>query len=337
MKMVSIIIAHHNGYEILKNCITSLSKVKYENKEVIVVDNASNDGSVEEVKKEFPWIRVLRLEENKGFAGGNNEGVKIAKGEYILILNNDTEVEPDFLDWLVKTMEENKSIGVVQPKIKDLKAKEYFEYAGGSGGFLDSLGYPFCRGRIFFTVEKDEGQYDDVQEITWASGACMLIKKSVIEELGLFDEKYFAHQEEIDFCWRVWRAGYRIVVQPKAIIYHLGGGTLPMYHPKKYFLNLRNNLFTLYKNLPATQIFWKLALRFFFDLASSFLSIKLLPQVLKAWLEFFHSIPQLSKERKKFSFLKHKIPYYKGFIPLDYFIFRKKQFSTLPPKKFFFP
>ncbi|MFQ5706990.1 MAG: glycosyltransferase family 2 protein [bacterium] len=254
--LVSIIIPHHHGEEILTNCLESLEKTTYANKEVLLVDNGSTDGSVSSAQARFPWIRVVQNAENLGYAGGCNAGIAQARGTYFLFLNNDTEFEPDWLSLLVTCCERDAQIAACQPKILSLKDKRLFDYAGAAGGLLDRFGYPFARGRLFFRVEKDEGQYEEGGDIFWASGTAMLVRKSALDEVGYFDDDFFAHMEEIDLCWRFHLTGYRVVVMPPAVVYHQAGSTLKPDSPLKIYLNHRNSLIMLLKNYQRSSLFW---------------------------------------------------------------------------------
>lgn len=247
--IATISILNYNGEEYLESYLPSVqsSSEKYKI-DTWVVDNASTDGSIPFLKEWFPEIRLVELSQNYGFAEGYNKGNKDIKSKYTVFLNSDVKVSPNWLDGLIDLMENDDSIAGVQPKICSLENPGQFEYAGASGGYMDRLGYPFCRGRLFDHVEVDSGQYDDEKEVFWVSGAAMVIRTELFQKFGGFDRHFFAHQEEIDFCWRLKRAGYRFVVHPKSVVYHLGGGTLDYDNPRKTFLNFRNNLNTILKN-----------------------------------------------------------------------------------------
>ena len=240
--LVSIIIPHWNGIDIITECLESLQKATYPNFEIIVVDNDSIDDSVNHIRKNFPKTIILENELNEGYAGGCNRGSEIAKGEYLLFLNNDTIHEPNWIEPLVNLLEKNYSITAVQPKILNYFQKNLFDYAGGAGGLMDILAFPFARGRIFNEQEIDANQYNSTKEIFWSSGTAFLVRKTAFENAGKFDELFFAHMEEIDLCWRLKNAGYRIVCNPESTVYHVGGATLPNNSPFKLYLNFRNNL-----------------------------------------------------------------------------------------------
>lgn len=220
---------------------------------VVVADNASSDASVEWLRREFPEVELICFDENHGFAGGYNKALERIGEEIVVLLNSDVEVAEGWLEPLVKTLLEHPEVAAVQPKIKTWRDKSKFEYAGACGGFIDTLGFPFCRGRILEVVEEDTGQYDDAAEVFWCSGAALCIRRKAYLEAGGLDERFFAHMEEIDLCWRLRRAGKRLRACPESVVYHLGGGSLPMNHPRKLFLNYRNNLLMLYKNLTPAE------------------------------------------------------------------------------------
>ncbi|WP_142712901.1 glycosyltransferase family 2 protein [Fodinibius sediminis] len=258
MPFFSIIIVSWNALSHLKKYLPSVMATEYSNFEVILADNASNDGSKAWVADKYPGVRIVEHDDNYGYCGGNNRAVPHASGEILLFLNNDVRVDPEWLQALAKCFSNSKT-AAVQPKFRADENPEYFEYAGAAGGFLDRYGYPFCRGRIFDTVEKDHGQYDDSQPILWASGAALAVRKKLFEDLGGFDEDFEFHMEEIDLCWRLWNAGYEVRYCPESLIYHLGGGSLPMGSPRKVYYNYRNNLMMLWKNCSSqslTRRFW---------------------------------------------------------------------------------
>ncbi len=241
---------------------------------LIVADNGSTDES-EEVVKAFPSVQWMPLDQNYGFAEGYNRAIAQVNSEYVVLLNSDVEVSEGWLEPLLQVMDEDKTIAAVQPKILSWLSKENgdnpvrFEYAGAAGGLMHWLGYPYCRGRVFSKIEKDEGQYNEPADIFWASGACMCVRTDIYKELGGLDENFFAHQEEIDLCWRMHRKGYRVRCIPQSRVYHLGGGALNYEHPRKTFLNFRNNLLMLYKNLPSRRLIPVMVIRFFLDYAAA--------------------------------------------------------------------
>ena len=248
-KKVAVVILNWNGKSFLEQFLPSV--VKYSNNaQIIVADNNSSDDSVSFLKDNYPEIEIILLDKNYGFAGGYNKALKQVDAEYYVLLNSDVEVTENWLNPMVQLLDSDESIVACQPKIKDYNNKSFYEYAGASGGFIDKYGYPFCRGRIFETLEEDKGQYDDAIEVFWASGACLFIRSKQYQEIGGLDEFFFAHMEEIDLCWRLKNRGYKIMVCPSSSVYHVGGGTLNKIKPQKTFLNFRNSLLTLHKNLP---------------------------------------------------------------------------------------
>lgn len=304
---IAIVILNWNGKELLSRYLPSV--VQYsEGADIYVADNASTDGSVSFVKASYPSIKIIQNTTNGGYAKGYNDALKHIDADVFCLLNSDVEVTKNWLPPISKAFEELGEAAVVQPKVLDLKRKNHFEYAGAAGGFIDQLGYPFCRGRIFQALEKDEGQYNDTREIFWATGACMFIKSSVFNQVGGFDEDYFAHQEEVDLCWRAKNAGHKIYYVGASEIFHLGGSTLSNMNPKKTFLNFRNSLFSITKNLPRRKaliiIFIRLvldavaALRFIFQLR-----FKHCFAILKAHLSFYKHFRKIYRKREKANFI----------------------------------
>lgn len=251
MVKTAIVILNWNGISFLKmflekvfNCTSGEDRI------ICVADNGSTDGSPEYVSEKFSSIRLVKLEKNNGFAGGYNLALEQIDAQYYVLLNSDIEVTPGWLDPLISFMDQNPDAASCQPKVLSWKERDHFEYAGAAGGFIDWLGYPVCRGRILMNVEKDTGQYDNTVNIFWSTGACMVVRSEAWRKCGGFDPDFFAHMEEIDLCWRFHRAGYRVCCLPGSVVYHVGGGTLPYTSPFKTYLNFRNSLFLLYKNLP---------------------------------------------------------------------------------------
>ncbi len=264
-----IVILNWNGVEHLRRFLPSVIANTPEDVGIIVADNGSDDDSVDFLSRHFSGITVISLDKNYGYAEGYNRTLKLVDSDYYILLNSDVEPAPGWVTPLVKLMNAHRDVAAAAPKILSVVSPDRFEYAGGSGGFIDYLGYPFCRGRILSLVEKDHGQYDDRREVFWASGACMIVRGKVFHELGGFDGKFFAHMEEIDFCWRALLAGHKIMVEPASKVYHLGGGTLPNNTPYKIYLNYRNNLAMLYKNLAPKGFSITLFVRKLFDGASA--------------------------------------------------------------------
>ena len=247
-KKVAIVILNWNGSKLMEKFLPSVIDYSPEWAEVIVADNGSTDDSLDMLKAKFPTVSIISFTENYGFAEGYNQAINRIDHEYCVLLNSDVEVTPNWLEAPIAAMDADKNIACVQPKIRAQRNKDYFEYAGAAGGFIDTLGYPYCRGRIFDVVEKDEGQYDTPIDILWATGACLFIRTAVYKEVGGLDDGFFAHQEEVDMCWRLRSRGYRLMCIPASTIYHVGGATLNAESPRKTFLNFRNNLLMLYKN-----------------------------------------------------------------------------------------
>jgi GT2 family glycosyltransferase len=268
--VVAIVILNWNGKDFLQKFLPSVIASTYKNKRIIVADNASTDDSIQFVQQYFPAIEVIKNNTNEGFAKGYNTALKQVEADYFVLLNSDVEVTPNWIEPIIELMESDDLIAACQPKLLAYANKNKFEYAGASGGWIDFLGYPFMRGRVFDVCENDEGQYNAVQQCFWASGAALFVKAKAYQQLNGLDEYFFAHQEEIDFCWRAQLRGYKIYVQPKSIVYHVGGGTLQKGSNKKTFLNFRNNLIMLFKNLPLAKLVWVLPCRFFLDAVSAY-------------------------------------------------------------------
>jgi len=270
---VSIVILNYNGRKYLESFLPSVLASSYANKEVIVADNGSTDDSILFLKENFPHVRIILLPLNMGFSKGYNAALKEVQSDYYVLLNSDVETSPGWIEPVIELMEKDKTIGACQPKILSHSDKHLFEYAGAAGGWMDCLGYPFARGRIFDVCEADRGQYDTTQSIFWASGAAMFVRAGLYHELNGLEEYFFAHMEEIDFCWRIQLEGYGIYVCPHSVVYHVGGGTLPKGNERKVFLNFRNNLIMLAKNLPFQQAIWKIPFRFLLDAISAWKSL----------------------------------------------------------------
>lgn len=251
MKKVSVIILNWNGEQLLKQFLPSVVKyTSVEIADVVVADNGSTDNSLVLLKTEFPSVHIIELEKNYGFADGYNQAIAVVKTPYVVLLNSDVEVTQDWLLPLVEEVEQQADVVAVQPKILSWRDKTSFEYAGACGGYMDKYGYPFCRGRLLHVLEIDKGQYNSPADVLWTSGACMLVRRDVYVKVGGLDATFFAHQEEIDLCWLMRCRGYRLRCIPSSVVFHVGGGTLEAESPRKTFLNFRNNLLMLYKNLP---------------------------------------------------------------------------------------
>lgn len=302
---VAVVVLNWNGAQMLRQFLPSvIEQSQGENVEIVVADNASTDDSCAVVEKEFPGVHLIKLEQNYGFAEGYNQALQQVDAEYVVLLNSDVEVGKQWLQPMVEYLDEHPNVAACQPKILNWRAKNMFEYAGAAGGFIDRYGYPFCRGRVFDDIEEDRGQYDDAIPVFWASGAALLIRLSVYREVGGLDGRFFAHMEEIDLCWRLHSRGYQILCLPMCEVYHVGGATLKKSNPKKTFLNFRNNLLMLYKNLPPQELKPVLCVRKCLDyLACCFYACKgewaNARAVLQARKEFATLRPQFAADRKE--------------------------------------
>ncbi|MDR1951360.1 MAG: glycosyltransferase family 2 protein [Bacteroidales bacterium] len=329
---IAVVILNWNGKNFLEKFLPNVIEHSADKAEVIVADNASTDNSVEFLKQNFPNIRLIQNAENGGFSKGYNDALKHVEADYLVLLNSDIEVAPNWIQPVIDLMESDKNIAVCQPKIRSYCEREKFEYAGAAGGFIDRFGYPFCRGRIFDTLETDNGQYDDVCEIFWATGAAMFVKASIYREFGGLDEDFFAHMEEIDFCWRVKNAGYKVMYCPNSVVYHIGGGTLPKHSPRKTYLNFRNNLSLLYKNLYSSERFFVFLMRMTLDelAAAKFLfggSFGDFCAVYKAYFHFIKTFPKIRKKRKQqITICKHHSGKFDFSIVWKYYIAKQKIF-----------
>ena len=303
MKKISVVILNWNGVGMLQKFLPKV--VEYsamEGVEVCVADNASTDESVSYLQTNFPNVRLIVLDKNYGFAEGYNRALQQVEAEYVVLLNSDVEVTPHWLEPLVEYMDAHPEVAACQPKIRSERNKEYFEYAGAAGGYLDKYGYPFCRGRIFEVVEKDEGQYDTIQPIFWATGAALFIRLKDYREAGGLDGRFFAHMEEIDLCWRLRSRGRGIVCIPQSVVYHVGAVTLKKENPRKTFLNFRNNLLMLYKNLPEKELKKVMFIRGLLDWVATFVFLlkgdgKNARAVWQARKEFKHICPDFASSR----------------------------------------
>jgi riboflavin kinase/FMN adenylyltransferase len=302
---VAVVILNYNGRTYLERFLPFLLESTYPNLEIIVADNASTDDSIEFLEEHYPQLRLIELPQNYGYAGGYNEALKQVQGvDYYVLLNSDIEVTPGWIEPIIQVMESDQTIAAAQPKILSFDNKDSFEYAGAAGGWLDTLGYPFCRGRVFGHTETDTGQYNSTQEVFWATGAALFIRSELFHRIGGFDADYFAHAEEIDLCWRLKRAGYKVIVRPQSVIYHVGGGTLSYNTPRKTYLNFRNTLYTIYKNETAEKLLWLLPLRLVLDglAAGLFLSqgrIDHIRAIVQAHWSFFPQWRVLKQKRKE--------------------------------------
>ncbi|MDG1433083.1 MAG: bifunctional riboflavin kinase/FAD synthetase [Saprospiraceae bacterium] len=340
---VAIVILNFNGVDFLKKFLPSVLKSEYEKLSIHVADNGSSDTSIAFLKTTFPEVNIIDLKGNHGFAKGYNLALNQVEADYLVLLNSDVEVTPNWINPIIDLMERDNTIGACQPKIKSYHAKDYFEYAGASGGWIDHLGYPFCRGRIFDKLEKDQGQYNTTSEIFWASGAAFFVRGKLFKAIGGFDSDYFAHAEEIDLCWRIKRAGFKVMVKPRSEVFHVGGGTLDYTNPRKTYLNFRNTLFTILKNEPKRKLFWLIPTRLILDgiagglflFQGKFAHIK---SILRAHFSFYSSFSTMVKKRKIYtekiqkvsiSTKPNKIGIYQGSMVWQYYIKKVKFFKNL--------
>ena len=304
MKQVSVIILNWNGADMLRRFLPSVVANSPE-ADVIVADNGSTDSSLEMLRAEFPEVGIIALDRNYGFAEGYNRAIAAAQTPYTVLLNSDVEVTPHWLEPLISFMNDNPNAAACQPKLRDYKNKAMFEYAGACGGFIDGLGYPYCRGRVMSVVEKDEGQYDGAPaSVFWATGAALLVRTSVYNEVGGLDERFFAHQEEIDLCWRLKSRGYGVYCVPESVVYHVGGATLNKSNPRKTFFNFRNNLLMLYKNLPDRRLRAVMVYRFLLDYIAAYQMLLSgrpadFRAVVKARSEYSHIKHEFDEKRRK--------------------------------------
>lgn len=336
---IAVVILNYNGKNWLSQFLpTVLQHTTYEHAEIIVADNASTDDSVEFLHKNFPTIKYLQNPKNNGYAGGYNDALKQIEADVYCLLNSDVEVNQNWIEHILPSFEDEK-VAAVQPKLLSFTTKDEFEYAGASGGFIDKYGYPFCRGRIFDTVEKDKGQYDTATEIFWASGACLFVRAKHFHSVGGFDADFFAHQEEIDLCWRLKNLGYKIMYQPKSVVYHVGGGTLNKSNPRKTFLNFRNNRILLKKNMSDVEYNKIAFVRNLLDLIAIVMTLlkgnfEEAKAIIKGLKAFQKNMNLHSKKRDEFVQQSHTLKIgkpntmgiYNKSIVFDYFVKKKKTF-----------
>ncbi len=342
-KSVAIVILNYNGEKFLREYLPSVVNSNYPNFKIHVADNGSTDESIAILEKEFPSVKVHDLKVNHGFAKGYNVALQLVEADILVLLNSDVEVTENWMNPIVEMMTADSTIGACQPKILDHKNKEQFEYAGAAGGWIDKYGFPFCKGRVFNTLEKDEGQYDAAEEIFWASGAAIFIRGNLFNQIGGFDEDYWAHHEEIDLCWRLKRAGYKVMSCPQSMVYHLGGGTLNYGNSKKTFLNFRNSLYSIHKNVPRNKIFRLIFARLLFDALAAGLFLlkgqfKNIGAIVKAHWTYFGNLSNLRIKRKQYKELINKVSIaqdanhaaiYQKSIVWSYYLKRKQTFKNL--------
>jgi len=337
----AIVILNWNG----ENFIRQFLKVLIENTtmpgvEIIVADNASTDSSLMLLNDKFPSIRTILLDKNYGFAGGYNKAFEQIEADYFILLNSDVEVTPHWLEPLLAYMNAHKEVAACQPKILSFDQRTHFEHAGAAGGYIDRYGFPFCRGRIVDHAEKDIAQYDSITDIFWATGACLMIRSDIFRQVGRLDNEFFAHMEEIDLCWRIKSRGYRIVCIPESYVYHVGGGALGYDSPHKIYLNFRNNLLMLYKNLPAGLLRKTMFLRSLFDYSAAINYIltgkfDYAKSIFKARRDFSTMQPDFEEKRKQNMLLTTtdlKSEIFQGSIVLEYYLKRKRTFNSIVSK-----
>ncbi len=332
---VAVVILNWNGRKYLEQFLPSLMLTTYPAVQFIVADNGSTDDSLAFLSRHYPGIIQLRSAVNEGFAKGYNTALKQVEASYYVLLNSDVEVTPGWIEPVIELMEGNAGIGACQPKVLSWHDKTMFEYAGGAGGWIDACGYAFCRGRIFDVCEKDTGQYDDIAPVFWASGCALFIRPEVYHGLNGFDALFFAHQEEIDLCWRMQLAGYHVYVCPHSVVYHVGGGSLPKGNLRKVYLNYRNSLIMLFRNYAFAEKVWKIPLRLVLDGISAVQQVfkgdmGYAATVLKAHFAFYKWLLS-AKEKKYFPVKRVAYPYgvYKGSIVWQYFVKKKRRFTEI--------
>ncbi|MDP4184649.1 MAG: glycosyltransferase family 2 protein [Bacteroidota bacterium] len=338
MTKVAIVILNWNGLKHLRTYLPSVTHYSQgERIRVIVADNGSTDESLEFIASNYPEIEIIRLDHNYGFAEGYNQALNNIDAEYFVLLNSDVEVTEGWLTPMIELLDNDQTIAACQPKILSWARKNQFEHAGAAGGFIDKYGYPLCRGRVLDEMETDHGQYDNKAEVFWATGACMMIRASLYKEFGGFDKDFWAHMEEIDLCWRLKNRGYKIYFTPNSIVYHLGGGSLPYNSPHKVYLNFRNNLFMLFKNLPSRHFYRCIVFRMILDGLAGInflleMKWRFLKEVLHAHLDFYRALPVLKEKRSALEqkrtqqdhpqILQHSMVRY-------FFLHKKRKFSDI--------
>ena len=337
--LVAVVILNRNGRRYLEQFLPFLEQTTYRNLKLVVADNGSTDDSVEWIRTHHREVTLLAYPDNTGFAMGYNRALQDVKADYYVLLNSDVQVTPGWIEPVISLMESDRLIAACQPKIRSHVSPEYFEYAGASGGWLDDFGYPFSRGRIFDVLEKDSGQYDDAAPCFWASGAAMFVRASVFHELGGLDTYFFAHQEEIDFCWRTQLAGYKVYVQPASVVYHIGGGTLPKANNRKVFLNFRNNLIMLAKNLPTGEAFLKIPVRMGLDMVAAWKGLLggSAGYFAAIWKAHYYFLKWLIAEpnQHKHQEVKNRVcsGWYHGSVIWHHFVKRRTKFSEIVGNK----
>lgn len=335
MTSLAVVILNYNGSALLPKYLPSVLKYS-ESVRIIVADNGSTDNSAEVIRTQFPEVEFIQIPSNLGFCGGYNYTLKKIEADYYLLLNSDVEVTEGWLKPMIWVLDEHPDVAAVQPKVLSHADKNHFEYAGAGGGLLDTLGYPFCRGRLFYVTEEDHGQYNDNRQIFWSSGACMMVRAKLFHDVGGFDEDFFAHMEEIDLCWRLQRAGFKIFYTGSSTVYHLGGGTLSVSNPRKTYLNFRNGLSLIWKNMPAGELAYKFPVRIVLDwIASLKFTLSGAGEAGKAVMKaHFHFFGNWNRERRRrnstdrFPFRRLSTQYGRSVV-WQFFVAGKRKFSDL--------
>ncbi len=334
MTSVSIVILNYNGQHFLEKFLPTIIEHS-KGHQIVIADNNSSDGSIDFIMNSYPEILLISFTKNYGFCGGYNRALKQLNTDIFVIINSDIEVTKNWITPVLQLFDKDDKIAAVQPKLLDFNFRNKFEYAGGAGGFIDKYGYPFCRGRIFDTIETDIGQYNEDREIFWASGACLFIRKDLFDFYGGFDDDFFAHMEEIDLCWRMKLDGYKVYYCGNSVVYHVGGGTLAYANPQKTFLNFRNSLLVLIKNLPTQELIWKIPIRLVLDYIASFkyvLSGKIIDafMIIKAhFYVLFNLSITINKRNFKSMSNKKLAGVYPKLLLSDYYIKKNRNFSDL--------
>ncbi|MEO6977551.1 MAG: glycosyltransferase family 2 protein [Mucilaginibacter sp.] len=344
---VAVVILNWNGIKHLREFLPSVLSSVYPNLDIIVGDNASTDGSVEFIRQEYPSIRIIQNDDNYGFTGGYNRVLAKVEADYYILLNSDVEVSSGWITPVIQLMESDPLIAAAAPKIRAYNQKEYFEHAGAAGGFIDAYGYPFCQGRIFYEIEEDKGQYQQSGEVFWATGAAMFVKSKCWHDAGGFDDRFFAHMEEIDLCWRLKNMGYKVMYCPESEVFHLGGGTLNVENPFKTYLNFRNNLLLLANNLPFWRATFVIIVRIWMDLLALFRFLsegkrKDAWAVSRAHQNFVLGLFKSNKKKKpqiaahcQLSTANCKTGMYKGSLVWAFFVKKKRHFTELDRDLFY--
>jgi hypothetical protein len=335
MTRVAVVILNYNRCDLLRKYLPIIVQHSGD-ASIVVADNGSKDGSADMVEHDFPYVRVIRITVNLGFCGGYNTALRQVDADYYVLLNSDVEVTAGWIEPLQHVLDRQPEVAAVQPKILSLTERHMFEYAGAGGGLIDTLGYPFCRGRLFYVLEPDQGQFNDSRPIFWSSGAAMMIRASLFHQMGGLDEDFFAHMEEIDLCWRMQRAGHVIWYEGTSTVYHLGGGTLSVSNPFKTYLNFKNGLSLLYKNLPASELIFKFPIRIVLDWIAA-LKFTLTGSwrdggsVIRAHLHFFRHYARERGRRKKAAAFGYRDmqQQYKGSVVWAFFGAGKRRFEQL--------